>query len=286
VDRVSGVSPNELPVPTLRDPPGDGYTRRMTCPACGGGMREATFDGHHGRRVALDLCAGCNGIWFDKMESHQLTPGATLALFKQMGEAVAEANRPLGARKTCPRCSAVLIGELDKQRSTSFEAFRCPSGHGRYLTFGAFLRAKNFVRDLTPGEMTELRRHVQSVKCTGCGAAVDVRTTSACAFCRAPIAMIDPDQLQRTIAELEARETRRRTPFADEAEAATGPRPRDPLAGVDPMLPFRLAQERLRTERVFADMAMHNRSSGADTWDLFETGLSSLVTIVKTIAST
>src|SRR5690349_22076411 len=217
----------------------------MTCPACGGGMREATFDGHHGRQVALDLCAGCNGIWFDGMESHQLTPGATLALFKEMGEAVAEANRPLGARKACPRCHELLVGELDKQRTTTFEAFRCPKGHGRYLTFGAFLRAKNFVRDLTPVEVAELRRHVQSVKCTGCGAAVDVRTASACAFCQAPIAMIDPDQLQRTIAELEARESRRRTPFAAEADAAAAGGRRDPAAGVDPMLAFRLAQERL-----------------------------------------
>ena len=77
------------------------------------------------------------------------------------------------------------------------------------MTFGAFLRAKNFVRDLTPVEIAELRRHVQSVKCTGCGAAVDVREHSACAFCRAPIAMIDPDQLQRTIAALQEKEARR-----------------------------------------------------------------------------
>jgi Zn-finger nucleic acid-binding protein len=257
----------------------------MNCPACAGGMRETSFDGHHGRTVVLDLCAGCNGIWFDGMESHQLTPGATLALFKQMGEAVAEANRPLGARKACPRCQAILISELDKQRTTTFEAFRCPKGHGRYMTFGAFLRAKNFVRDLTPAEMAELRRHVQSVKCTGCGAAVDVRTASACPFCRAPIAMIDPDQLQRTIAELEARETRRRTAVPDEADAAAPGHRRDPLAGVDPMLPFRLAQERMRTERVFADLARHNRSAG-DTWDLFEVGLSSIVSIVKSISST
>ena len=244
-------------------------------------MREATFDGHHGRTVALDLCAGCNGIWFDGMESHQLTPGATLALFKQMGEAVAAATRPLGARKECPRCGAVLVGELDKQRTTTFEAFRCPTGHGRYLTFGAFLRAKNFVRDLTPTEITELRRHVQSVKCTGCGAAVNVREHSACGFCRAPIAMIDPDQLQRTIAELDAREARRRTAFAADVEAGAAGKGRDRLAGVDPMLPLRLAQERLRTERVFADLAKHNRTSGTEVWDLFEVGLSSIVHVVK-----
>ena len=164
------------------------------------------------------------------MESHQLTPGSTLALFKQMGEAVAEANRPLAARKACPRCQALLTRELDKQRSTTFEAFRCPAGHGRYMTFGAFLRAKNFVRDLTPAEIAELRRHVQSVKCTGCGAAVDVREHSACTFCRAPIAMIDPDQLQRTIAALQEKEALRPKPL-----------PGKGAPGVDPALPLRLA---------------------------------------------
>jgi Zn-finger nucleic acid-binding protein len=245
----------------------------MTCPACGGGMREATFDGHLGRSVAIDLCAGCNGIWFDGMESHQLTPGSTLALFKQMGEAVAEANRPLAARKTCPRCQAVLTRELDKLRTTTFEAFRCPAGHGRYLTFGAFLRAKNFVRDLTPAEITELRRHVQSVKCTGCGAAVDVREHSACTFCRAPIAMIDPDQLQRTIAALQDKEALRPKPL---------PGKRAP--GVDPALPLRLATERLRAERVFAELGQHNRSAGGEAWDLFEAGLSSIVSVVKVLA--
>ena len=44
---------------------------------------------------------------------------------------------------------------------------------------------------------------MQSVKCTGCGAAVNVREHSACTFCHAPIAIIDPDQLQRTIASLQ-----------------------------------------------------------------------------------
>jgi Zn-finger nucleic acid-binding protein len=238
-------------------------------------MQEASFDGHLGRTVAIDLCSGCNGIWFDGMESHQLTAGATLALFKRMGEAVAEANRPLGARKTCPRCQAGLTRELDKQRSTTFEVFRCPAGHGRYMTFGAFLRAKNFARDLTPVEISELRRHVQSVKCTGCGAAVDVREHSACGFCRAPIAMIDPDQLQRTIAALQDKEARRPKPVPGQS----------PMH-VDPMLPLRLAQERLRTERVFADLAQHNRVAGGEVWDLFDVGLSSIGWIVKTLGGT
>jgi hypothetical protein len=125
---------------------------------------------------------------------------------------------------------------------------------------------------------------VQSVKCTGCGAAVDVRTASACSFCRAPIAMIDPDQLQRTIAELEEREARRRRAFPDDAPPEAGGR-RTPTPGVDPMLPLRLAQERLRTERVFADLAQHNRAAGGEAWDLVEVGLTSIGRIVRGIVS-
>lgn len=242
----------------------------MTCPACGSGMRESVHDGQYGRRIALDLCAGCNGIWFDSMESHQLTPGATLALLKEMGEAVAQANRPVADRKPCPRCRTPLVRQVDKQRTTTFEVFRCSSGHGRYMTFGAFLRAKNFTRDLTPLEIHELRKHVQSVRCTGCGAAVDVRERSVCTFCRAPIAMIDPDQLQKTVAALQERELRRPEPGAPAV-------PDQPFAGVDPTLPLRLAQERMRSERVFAELGQHNRSFASLEWDLFDAGLSSVV---------
>ena len=102
---------------------------------------------------------------------------------------------------------------------------------------------------MTPAEIAELRRHVQSVKCTGCGAAVDVREHSACTFCRAPIATIDPDQLQRTIAALQEKETLRPKPLPGK-----GPRQ------VDPALPLRLATQRLRGERVFADLGRHNQS--------------------------
>jgi hypothetical protein len=230
----------------------------MTCPACQSVMTEHSFEGHYGRTVLLDLCAGCNGLWFDAMESHQLTPGATLRLFRQMGQAVSQASRPIGARKPCPRCGRPLTRALDKQRSTTFEHFRCPDGHGRYMTFVSFLRAKNFVRDLTPAEVHELRRHIQQVTCASCGGAVDITKESACPYCRAPLAMIDPDQLKTTVAELEISEAKRRQ--------------------VDPSWPLRLAHERLKTERLFAELGEHSRlaATAFTTESLVETGLLSL----------
>jgi Zn-finger nucleic acid-binding protein len=230
----------------------------ITCPACSSPMTEHTFEGHYGRTVLIDLCSGCNGLWFDAMESHQLTPGATLRLFRQMGQAVSQANRPMGARKPCPRCHRQLTRALDKQRSTTFEDFRCPDGHGRYMTFVSFLRAKNFVRDLTPAEVNELRRHVRSIKCASCGGAVDITKESACSYCRAPIAMLDPDQLATTVAALEASEARRQQ--------------------VDPSWPLRLAHERLKTERLFAELGDKSRLAplAFSAESLVDTGLLSL----------
>jgi Zn-finger nucleic acid-binding protein len=240
----------------------------MTCPACAGEMHSETFDGHYGRTVTIDVCAGCNGLWFDGMESHQLTPGATLTLFRRMGAAVSQASRPIAERKPCPRCGRKLTRELDRQRSTSFEAFRCGAGHGRYMTFVSFLRLKSFVRDLTPPEVAELRRHVQQISCASCGASVDIRTESACGYCRAPLAMLDPDQLQKTIATLDAAETRRRE------------------AGVDPALPLRLATERLRTERVFAAITT-DRASHLDlgSWSLVDSGIAAVVSALNALGS-
>ncbi len=222
-------------------------------------MVERRFDGHYGRQVAIDLCSGCNGLWFDDMESHQLAPGATLSLFRQMAEAVETSRRPLASRKPCPRCREPLTRALDKQRGTPFEDFRCPRGHGRYMTFVSFLRAKSFVRDLTPGEVNELRRHVRIIKCTNCSATVDITSHSACAYCRAPLAMLDADQLEKTVRSLQAAEERRQT--------------------VDPALPLRLAHERLKTERVFAEAAAETRRHPGVRWSsdsLVDQGLRAL----------
>jgi hypothetical protein len=228
----------------------------MTCPGCGGEMTSETYDGHYGRSVTIDLCDGCNGLWFDGMESHQLTPGSTLALFRRMGDAVKQPSRPVADRKPCPRCGRRLTRELDRQRATTFEAFRCANAHGRYMGFVSFLRLKNFVRDLTPAEVAELRRHIQQISCASCGASIDVRTASACGYCRAPLAMIDPDQVQKTVAALERAETKR--------------------TAVDPTLPMRLIAERLQAERVFAAVAA-DRSAHPGSWSLVDSGISAML---------
>lgn len=189
------------------------------------------MDGLYGRRIAIDVCGPCQGIWFDVGESLQLSPGGTLALFRIIHEHRAAARHPLATHLVCPRCGTRLKVTHDRQRSTRFQYHACPAGHGRFITFYHFLRARNFVRALTPGEVADLRRRVRQVACASCGAPVDLERHAACSYCRAPIAMLDPDQVEKTLRELADADARRRT--------------------VDPALPLKLLMARAETEAAF-----------------------------------
>jgi len=45
-------------------------------------MQRQTVAGHMGREIEIELCDPCQSIWFDARESLQLTPGATLSMFR------------------------------------------------------------------------------------------------------------------------------------------------------------------------------------------------------------
>jgi len=224
-------------------------------------MAGSTFDRQYGGAVELDICHACQVIWFDGQELLQLNPAATLGLLSSMSGEEPAARPALSASLRCPRCDTPLLETHDMQRATRFTYFRCPAGHGRLLTYYQLLRAKNLVRPLGPEEIDELRRRIRQVNCANCGAPVDVQQNAACAFCRTPIAILDPDQLQKAVAHL---------------KDAAAPKP------VDPTLPVALMIERARAERAFADgTGQDGRASlgtvlGCDTRDLLTEGLRAL----------
>ena len=84
-------------------------------------MQEATFDAHLGRRVQIDICHACQSFWFDAYESATLTPGATLSLFRIIGEKIARPQRTNADHAKCPRCKGRLRRTHDMQRATRFE---------------------------------------------------------------------------------------------------------------------------------------------------------------------
>ena len=193
-------------------------------------MAPQTLDSHLGTQIAIDICRACHVFWFDARESLRLSPGATLTLFRLIGEC-AEAGRPTPAPATapCPRCGVRLKPTHDRQRNTAFQYLKCPADHGRLTSFMDFLREKDFVRPLSPAQIEELRRHVQQVQCSSCGAPIDLARQVACSHCRSPLSMLDLKQAGDLVAQLRAADAGR-----------SGGR------AVDPALP--MARERARRE--------------------------------------
>jgi hypothetical protein len=232
------------------------------CPSCSAPMPRRAFARKPFGALELDLCFACHAIWFDQYESAQLTPGAVLDLFKEIHVHDDEPMRPLGEAMRCPACHDPLHLTQDFQRTNRISYYRCAAGHGRLTTFFQFLREKNFVRSLTPLEIAQLQANVRQVRCSSCGAPIDLAHDSQCSYCRAPISIMDADTVRRTIAELgEAERSRRQV---DPAQVVEGL-----LAGhrLEPALP--------RADRRGLDAAP--RVAGAGLVDLVVEGLGFLL---------
>ena len=225
----------------------------MQCPGCHGVMTTLTLDGHLGTKVELDLCAGCQVIWFDHLESPRLSPGATLSLFRTIGERKQASPPPLGDPLKCPRCDLRLLLTNDRQRNTPFRYRRCAREHGRLITFFDFLREKDFVRPLSATQLAELRASVQAINCSNCGAPIDLTRASACAHCSTPLSMLDLNQIDGMAAHLRQ---------ADEASRT-----------IDPMLPERMKREREAVDSLFEALRADAVGERPGSTGLVEMGL-------------
>jgi len=216
-------------------------------------MTALTLDGHLGTKVELDLCAACQVIWFDRLESLRLSPGATLSLFRTIGERKQTSPPPLGDPLKCPRCDLRLLLTNDRQRNTPFRYRRCAREHGRLITFFDFLREKDFVRPLSARQIADLRASVQTVNCSNCGAPIDLAQASACAHCSTPLSMLDLNQIEVMAAHLRR---------ADEASRT-----------IDPMLPERMKREKEAVESLFAALRADEEGARPGSTGLVEMGL-------------
>lgn len=233
----------------------------MNCPRCAGGMRRHLLGGHLGRDVEVDVCVPCQSIWFDAKESLQLTPGATLALFRVIGENVSRPSPQDGEIAKCPQCKAQLRRTQDMQRNTRFEYFRCPNHHGRLSTFFEFLKEKDFIKPLSAQQVAELKRNLQSINCSNCGAPVDIGRRTDCGHCASPLSMLDLSQAETLVEQLRAAE-------ADKP--------------IDPALPMALARARRETEAAFRGIP-HSSPWDQDlsSLGLVGAGLSELFRLLK-----
>ncbi len=218
------------------------------------------LDSRLGAAIAIDACTSCGTFWFDDLESPQLSPASILTLFQLIGDGAAS---PRPARPTvlrCPRCPARLLLTHDMQRRTTFEYWRCDAGHGRLISFYNFLREKDFIRPLSPAQLRELRDNLQTVRCSSCGAPVDVTHASSCTHCGTPLSLLDMHQAARLLEDL--------------TRAAT-PRP------IDPGLPLDLALAARESEANSTFGASKEWWKEAGSAGLVEAGLGALVRLMK-----
>lgn len=176
----------------------------LACPFCGQGMVRDRLPRKLGGELAIDLCFGCEGLWFDAYESVQLAPEAVVRLFRLIHAHRRPLRQPLAATGYCPRCREGLVPSFDRCRSGRFNYFRCIQDHGRFIAFAQFMIEKGFVRQLSGHEIGELSARIGTVRCTGCGAPVDIRRDTACPHCRAPIAILDADAVREALGGYEA----------------------------------------------------------------------------------
>ena len=171
-------------------------------------MEATTLDAHLAAPVEVDICAECQAFWFDKYESLKLSPGSTLKLMKLIGEHTAPSKELSAADLKCPRCLGTLRTTNDMQRSTRFSYWRCGNEHGRFIRFFEFLKEKNFIRPLSPQQLTELRQNMQTVNYCNCGAPIDLVKSSSCAHCGSAISMLDMKQPELLLKQLKATDAR------------------------------------------------------------------------------
>jgi hypothetical protein len=99
-------------------------------------------------------------------------------------------------------------------------------------SFFDFLREKDFIRPLSREQVEELRRSIDAVNCSNCGAPVDLARGSDCGHCGSPLSMLDLEQTGRLVAQLR------------EADRTGKP--------VDPTLPLEMERARREVEVAFA----------------------------------
>ena len=176
----------------------------MDCPSCNLPMIAESFERHLVGAVTLDICYPCNAIWFDHLESAQLSPGSIIDLFKKIHAHRGDGRRVLSEDMACPTCARQLKLVNDLQRNGRFSYYRCSAGHGRLTSFFQFLREKQFIRSLTGAEIKELKAKVRRVRCSSCGAPIDIQLDTACNYCRSPISILDSDAVEKTLQALSA----------------------------------------------------------------------------------
>ena len=182
----------------------------INCPSCGAASSASIFTTHLSTPVEIDICWPCHLIWFDHLESISLSAKSVIDLFRLIHEHRDDSRKIVSLNMRCPVSRDKLVLTNDIGRGGRFSYYRSPKGHGRLISFVQFLREKNFIRNLKDSEIDTLSATVKQIRCSSCGAGIDISRDHACTHCGSPISVLDEKAVAKALADLDAKANRPR----------------------------------------------------------------------------
>jgi hypothetical protein len=171
----------------------------LACGNCRQPMQRLAFAGHYGQQVNLDLCRNCDLVWFDDIETAQVSGGpALLELIGAMASSHALPHEMLRPDVRCPRCAGALQTVNNQSRWGHSTQLQCMRRHGAYQSFAQFLEEKGLLRPMSRLDRAKLLRDRGAIECVNCGGAVD-KDDERCRYCQSIPSLLDVARLARAL---------------------------------------------------------------------------------------
>ena len=165
------------------------------CPQCTATMAHLALQGHGAQPVVVDHCASCRLVWFDALESVNLSGLGWVRLLRELQRgATGEPPAPRPPTLPCPVCHETLKPVHNATRFGRFPALECPQGHGHLHSESGMLAERGLVRPLLGPERRALAEEKRTLNCLNCGAACD-GSSEQCSYCATPLVVIDLPRL-------------------------------------------------------------------------------------------
>jgi hypothetical protein len=170
----------------------------LICGNCRAPMRRVVLPAHYTGQVELDLCDGCNLLWFDGTECVRLPGSSLLGLIDEMARAQGLPFHVLRRDAGCARCRAPLKTVHNTSRWGRSLQLECRSGHGAYQSFAQYLAGKGLVRSMSLVDRAALLARDGRIDCVDCGAAIG-QHDEHCPQCQAVPALLDVARLAHAL---------------------------------------------------------------------------------------
>lgn len=161
-------------------------------------MRPLALPGHHGRPVEVDHCGACRLLWFDTLESVNLSGLGWTRALRELQHGAGQAPPPRPEALPCPLCRSPLKPVHNATRYGRFPALECPQRHGHLHGHAGMLAERGLVRPLLPPERQALAQEKRALHCLNCGAPAD-GGGDTCRWCQTPLLVLDLPRLAHAL---------------------------------------------------------------------------------------